>query len=362
MTYNKWIVLLVVIITHQGLTGQSFEETRHLTRTFKATESTLVDINNKYGSVMVTTWDKDSVKIEITRKISEKSEDRFKRIRENIDFQFTDLPNYIAATTLLGSKHATLMQNVKEATNYLSASESGTTIDYKISMPAHTHLKVVNKYGDVALPSLTGKVTVEVANGNFQARELDGTTTLNLSFGNAQIKQIRQGNLTINFINLTIGQADNLSIDTKSSTLTFDKIEQATITSRRDQITLRSAQTITLDGYFTKVTAHQIGSSAVFKMTYGELTQLTLDALFKKCDLILQSCDATIQITQPDSYNALIKASRAPMQLPAELKPAVADYKKTIELQPVKFIYQKKLTDDRLKINISDADLKIIHQ
>lgn len=347
---------------HQRMTAQSFEETRRIARTFKASESTLVEINNKYGSVMVSTWEKDSVKIEITRKISEKSEDRYQRLRENIDFQFTDLPNYISAITVLGSKHATLLQNVKEATNYLSASESGSEINYRVTLPAYTHLKITNKYGDVALPSLSGQTTVDLANGNFQARELDGPVILNLSFGNAQIRQIRQGTLTLNFVTLALGQIDNLTADSKSSTLRIDKAGTAKITSRRDQITLGSTTSLTLDGYFTKVTASPVTSSASLKMTYGELTQLSLTDGFKKCDIVSQSCDATVQLISPSAYNVLIKAPHSPLVLPSDLKADVADYKKVIEVQPVKFIWQKRLSDDKLKINISDAELKIIHQ
>ncbi|PZX19145.1 hypothetical protein LX69_00812 [Breznakibacter xylanolyticus] len=360
----KTICLLTLLLASSvsHLSGQSFEETRRVARTFKASDNLLVEINNKYGSVVVNTWDKDSVRIDITRKISEKNEDRFKRLRDNIDFRFTDLPNYISATTALGSKHSTLLQDVKEATNYLSATESGSQIDYRVTLPARTNLKIVNKYGNVVLPALSGQVTVELANGDLQTRELTGSASLVMSFGNAQIKQLDQGSVALNFVNLSLGHAGLLTLDTKSSTLRIDQLGTGKITSRRDQITIGEAAAITLTGYFTKVNAALVTASASIHLTYGELSQLTLAETFKKCDLVTQTCDATLTLLVPSPYNALIKAQGGSLSLPPALNAEMANYQKTIQTQPVRFVWQKKQTDDKLKINISGGDLKILHQ
>ncbi len=355
-------MLIATIMITQWMASQIYEETSKLSHSYKATRTTMVDINNKYGSVIVSVWEKDSVKIEITRKISEKNRDRFEKIRDNIDFKFTDLPNYVGATTLLGEKHATIIQNVKEATNYLSASESGTEINYKVYLPGYITLKIVNKYGDIALPDLSGVITVDLSNGNFQSRNLSGVVNLNLAFGDAQIKQIKQGTVALNYQNINISQADKITINTKSSNLMMDKVTQCTLNSRRDVITFNWCQELTADCYFTKLSVNQLTSTGQVKMTYGEMTKLVLSREFKRFEMVGQSCDVQLSINQPQAYNAQIKATSSTYTLPAGLNSTIGNYKTLITTQPVKFTYQKQLSEDKLKINISGGDLKINHQ
>ena len=70
--------------------AQMFEDNWQTERTFRASRSFRVSINNKYGSVMVSTWDIDSVKISVTRRVSEKSADRLKRMVKSIDIRFRE--------------------------------------------------------------------------------------------------------------------------------------------------------------------------------------------------------------------------------------------------------------------------------
>jgi hypothetical protein len=362
MSYKNISILLLMMVISQWTQGQLFEETQRITKAFKASPGMRVDISNKYGSVMVSTWSKDSVKIEVVRRISEKNEERFKKIKANIDFRFNATPGALLAETMFGSSYGSMMQNVKEATNFMSASNSKSRIDYKVYLPADVNIFINNKYGDVVLPAINGNASVTMSNGNLQAKEIKGYSSFNLSFGNAQIKSIENGTLTLNFINLNIDNAGNLNVDTKSSELVIGKVNSLKINSRRDQIKVMSAGSISGESYFSKLTIPQLKENCAFKLTYGELTEMTLDAAFRKVELLSQTCDINIKINAPTAYSALIKAVNAPLKLTEQLKAEVADYQKQISTTPVRFSFQRKGNDEKIKVNISDAELTIQHQ
>jgi hypothetical protein len=356
-----FIVLVLAIVSHCTM-AQTFEEKRTLSRTFKVVPSAMVEVNNKYGTVVVSTWDKDSVRIEATIQISEKSEERFKKMKGNINVNVTASPTHVLAETALGAKHSSLIQNVKEVTNFLSATDARSRIDYKVFVGRSANIKITNKYGDVVMPSLNGNVTIDLSNGNMQARELDGQTNLNLAFGTAQIKRIRQGQVALNFVNFTCDQSTKLTIDAKSSQLSIDHCDQVQLTSRRDQISIGNATSISGETYFSKLKLLSVTDAVDLKLTYGELSTLRMSANFKKCTLQSQMCDVSLLLQSPLAYNALIKAVRSQTSFPAGLKSSLPNAQKLMETQPVRFVFEKTLPDTKININISDAELKIDHQ
>ena len=319
-----------------------------------------VTINNKYGSVVVSTWEKDSVKISVTRSISEKTPDRLKRLAENIDFRFREGQGLIVGETVFGSKHATFIQNVKEAGN-ISTAGPRTKIDYNITIPAYVHLDITNKYGDVVLPALTGHVKVDLSNGNIQSRDLSGLAEMTLAFGNAEFRNIRQGNIFLNFVNFTCDNSELLTIDGRSSEIRIKDVDHLKISSRRDRINLSNARVFEVDAYFSNISCLNLESYGNLKLTYGRLEQLNLSANFKSCDIISQTCDVNLKLIKPVDYSALIKANKA-IIIPADLKPEDPSLLKMVTSQPVRFIFRKKTMVDKIKINITDGDLKIEHQ
>ena len=42
--------------------------------------------------------------------------------------------------------------------------ERNSRIEYAVTVPARTNISIVNKYGDVILPNLSGKVSVDLSN------------------------------------------------------------------------------------------------------------------------------------------------------------------------------------------------------
>lgn len=360
MNYRITGIILVFLFLHHWTWAQMFEDNWQTERTFRASRAYRVSINNKYGSVMVSTWDKDSVRISVTRRVSEKSADRLKRMVESIDIRFREGQGQVWAETFVGSRHTTFIQDVREAGNFSSATPR-TKIDYQIMVPPHVHLEITNKYGDIVLPTLSGYVKIDLSNGNLQARDLTGLAEMNLAFGSAEIRRTRQGTFFLNFVNFNIDEAEALTIDGRSSEIRVKDAEQLKLSSRRDRIFITNVRHLDAETYFSNIHCQSLVETALLKLTYGRLEQLNLASGFKSCDIISQTCDVNITLLSPTLYSALIKANKT-VNLPAELKPEIADYKKRMSQEPVRFIFRRKADDDKFNINISDGELKIDHR
>lgn len=360
MNYKIYSLFFVFLIIQQWANAQMFEDNWQTERSFKATRTFIVSVNNKYGSVVVSTWDKDSVKISVSRHISEKSPERLKRMIESINIKFREGDGQLWAETVLGSKHTSFLQDVKEAGNY-SSSTPNTRVDYKIIVPTYVHLDITNKYGDVVLPSLSGHVRISLSNGNIQGDNLSGLAELNSAFGDVEIKNIRQGTVMLNFVNFSCDKADLLNIEGRSSQIKIKDVNRLKISSRRDRIFVNNVKNIEADTYFSNINCESVKEFATLKLTYGTLEQLSMANTFLGCNIVSQTCDVNLRLVSPVAYSALIKSNKS-LTVPPELRCLDADYKKTIASQPVRFVYKKEMSFDKLKINISDGDLKIDHR
>lgn len=355
------IIIWFLLVVLPGY-SQVFEETKTYSRNFKATATTVVDISNKYGTILVSTWEKDSVSIKITLKILERNENRFNKIKENVSFDFSHSGSSIKANTVFGSKYASLIKNVAEATNYRSADSEQTRIEYQIKVPSYINLTIDNKYGDIILPSLKGNVKITMSNGNLQCRDIDGQTELDLDFGNAEFNNLRQVNASLNFIQLNANKVGSMTLNGRSSQIDIETVETIRLNSRRDKINISKISSIYGESYFSKLQLKTVLKECQLKLSYGRLSMLNMASGFKKLELNSQACDLNIQLTKPQVYNALIQAQNTEISIPPELKSSDPAYESKIETTPIRFLYKQQLSKSKIKINITGADLKISHQ
>ncbi|WP_026473081.1 DUF4097 family beta strand repeat-containing protein [Alkaliflexus imshenetskii] len=357
---NRFTAILFGVLLF-GLTtvdAQSYEDVWHTARSYKAVPSQMVSINNKYGSVVVVAWEQDSVRVEVTRKITERNQERMKRIRDNVNVEFDNSPRHLRVETVFGSRHSTLIRDIKEVANF-SPSDTRTRVDYVVYVPANVRLNIENKYGDIVLPTLRGDVTIDLANGNLQGRDLTGKNKLTLAFGDVRLRNIREADISLNFVNFRCGETGTLRIDSRSSELEIGLVSNLEINSRRDRIQINKADVINGETYFSNLLLSQVNRTVELKLTFGELRRLVLANQFERCIIISQTCDVNIELTSPANYNALIRSLRGNLTLPATLVKARGTG--TDGNGPVKYIFNAEMPDNKLQIDISDAYLKINH-
>lgn len=358
MNCNKaYLVGVLLLVTHIAA-AQLFEDTRTIERSWSVQPGVLVSVNNKYGAVVVTLWEKDSVKLSVTRKVTEKSEDRLKKTTDNIEVLFRDNQRAISAETVIENRPGGLFQNLMEAGNF-TASSPRTQIDYHIWLPREADLSIINKYGDVIVPSLDGALKIDLSNGNFQAGDLRGSSDLTLAFGQAQVRSIKNGKVALNFVHFMCEQSERLTLHGRSSTIQITQGKYLKLSSRRDQVTLGRLERLDADTYFSVLNASLVNQIANIKMTYGRLERLNMGAQFASCNIVAQTCDLQLLLQQPTAYRALLQWNKAP-DLPEQLAPFNPGRQE--EEQPIQFYFQSKTAPEKVRINLTDSFLKMEHR
>jgi hypothetical protein len=327
--------------------GQTIEKSRTVKKTFKVEPDTEIEIANKYGNVHIVPWEKDSVQFSIDLLVKGTKESKVDKSYDYIEFDFKNTKYYIIAQTLFAGK-SSFWSDVSDLTGAIFNSSTKTKIDYTVYLPAKARLKITNKYGNIYISDHAGALDIELSNGDLKAHRLSGNTSIHAEFGNTNIRQISDANMRINYGEVEIEEAVNLTIESKSSKFYIDKIGNLNLNSRRDKFYLRDAGFILGDINFTFVEADQLGQKLNLTAKYGDIDIKSFSDKVSSFYIDAENADIVLHFTDQKQY---------------KIDALVDDKTEVLYSADIKNITSKELEDDNLievKSTIGNDKTKLV--
>lgn len=201
-------------------------------------------IDNQFGEVAITLWDKSEIRVHITISANANSDSKTQDYLNGVDIEEKRNGDQISLITHLQGTNSNWSLGKKNGeNNYIR-------INYEVSMPKTNALTVRNKFGNTSIPTFQAPLTVLSKFGNFSAIDLTGRQNdIDVSYGNADIRNLEQGKLDIAYSNLDLGRANVLELINKFGKLAIGDVGRldATISYSGAKIgTLRQAGKIKL--------------------------------------------------------------------------------------------------------------------
>ena len=297
MNFNRLIVIWV-FCTLLGGSLKSQVYTEQIERAFRASSSTAVEVQNKYGIVHVETWKKDSVKISIDFRVEANSQDKLNSVKNSIVFDFSPSKYKIQAVTTFSKARGLI-------TEFVDAFVPSTqvVIDYTVYMPEKSPLIIKNKFGNIYLDELTGNVDIELSNGDLTANKLLGKTELKLSSGDSEIEEIKDGTILISYGDLIIGKAENLNLETRSSKVKIERANQLNIKSSRDKYNISQANKLRCEGSITTLKVDNLENEINCSLKYGGVSIDNIKKTFQFINLESEYADIDLIFERGSAYN-----------------------------------------------------------
>ena len=314
------LVLLFTLLSGYNSYGQTVEKSRTVIETFKIDSDTEVEIINKYGNIHLIPWEKDSVKFEIELMVRGTKQSKVDKSFDYIEFDFKTSKYYIIAQTLFAGK-SSFWSDVSDLTGAIFNSSTKTKIDYTVYFPANAKIKIINKYGNIYTTDHFGSLEIELSNGDLKAHHLAGKTKLTHEFGDANIKQIDDGNLNISYGELQLENADRLSIESKSSKLYIDKVSDLEINSRRDKYYLEKAGYLHGLTNFSHIEIDEFTQKFNLTAKYGDIDIKSFSDEVKSFKIDASDADITLHFIDDKQYKVEAKVnSQTEVMYSAEIK------------------------------------------
>ena len=355
------LIGLFITIATIGTANAQFTETREFQKRFAVNPGTSIEITNKYGTIELITWEKDSVVIDVRMKIEEKKVSRLDKTLDNIDFDFTSSTHYLIARTIVDKNRSQLENEFLKFKETLMQAESSIQIDYKVWLPASNPLKIENKFGDIFIDDYDGPAEINLSNGKLKAHNFNKKATINLNFADASISELVSGRLTTNYSDLYIKNAGSLHISSKSSEIEIIESKELNIDSRRDKYRLRMTDKIEVEGSFTSIRLSQLIDRGTLRVNYGDLEIEKIDPGFSNIYLESKNTNIDLSFNPESHFNFELTETKADLKMGREItiedKVLINEKDNTNKIQG--FFGKKSEEDQKLYINAISGDLSI---
>lgn len=302
------------------LSAQSVKMEKKFIGSFSTQEIYTVEIDNRYGDVIVNTWKTDSVKVVAIVVAEAKSQDLVYREINRVDVNIRKTgPALSAVTKVDPGRSKGVLGDLLSQVEDLSKSVLGSNrliINYEVWIPDAMTLTVENKYGDIYIDQLAGDVTIVLSHGDLRAGDLTGTLDLRQVFGKTNINKISKAKINLRGVEMRVSKIDKASFQSGSSEVKIGYASEIQLDSRNDKYEFTEVSTLSGNGSFTDVMADFLTREANLSMNYGVVLFEQINKNFDRINIQSKSTDIRMALDQSSYIKTRISGQEDKMILP----------------------------------------------
>jgi hypothetical protein len=296
------LFLISLFLISASLSAQEISKEFH--KEYTAGTKTL-DINNKYGDVIIQSWTKDQIVIDVKVTVDMPNKEKAQRYLDDIDVQFSEGASVISAKTV-----------IKDNFNFTGWGNSRKfSINYNISMPVGTDLTLVNKYGNTDIDELHGLMDLDIKYGNITARKLTRgnvkpLSRLSLAYGKGSIDETGWFDLTERYVGkMEIGKCQAILLDSRYSKIAIGELSSMVGESRYDNIKIDNIKNLVLENGYSEVNIGELTKKLTYNGDYGSFSIDQIPAGFESLDVETHYMGVRIGIEESASYKLEAKVT-----------------------------------------------------
>lgn len=267
MKYFKSTAALLVLSLSLCFTGQAQEAKRSIQKNFPLTSNGKLSIDNRYGSVKLSPWNKQEVQLVVNIKVDAGKLDRSEEVLEEIEIEIDATPNAISAVTHIGDQNRNWWSNW----GIFRGGNINYSIDYVVQLPQSASMDIKNAYGDIFIDVTDGPAVLDCSYGSIEVGELNHPDNdIDIRYApNSHIDFIQGGKLMADYSGLTIHKAGKLSYDADYSKSEFDEIEQLDFEADYGRLTVGKVGALRGDADYLSIKIGQVRKILKINMDYG---------------------------------------------------------------------------------------------
>ncbi|MEQ9423366.1 MAG: hypothetical protein RJQ09_03030 [Cyclobacteriaceae bacterium] len=291
--------------------------TKTVTRKFKVNQNVNIDIANKYGQVIVNTWSKDSVVVNIQVSAFGRNDKEAGKSMDRVDFDFNNVSNFLTINTVFDRSSGSFKELFNSIGDYSKSllSKNKLQVDYEIFIPAKAALDLENKFGDVYINKHSGRLKIVMSHGDLRSNDLTGSAQIEIGFGKGYFKNLQDADLTSRASELEIGQTANLSLTSSSSEVSIKEAFSVKLDSRNDDIRINKIQVLQGKGVFTDLNLGEIETLLDLDLSYGSMMTGVILSKFSKIKVDGKSTDINLYISDRSSFRGTLIAKNEDLSL-----------------------------------------------
>ncbi|HEX3768034.1 MAG TPA: hypothetical protein VHT72_06635, partial [Puia sp.] len=193
----KCLALLVFALApflSMANTGDNIEKKRTISKSYTVGPDDRLSIENSFGNIIVTTWDKNEIQVDIEIGVHATSDERAQRMMDQINVTDHQSGKEIGFKTEIGN-----MGNKGKDKDNGGDDNRKFYVDYKISMPSRNPLRIENSFGKINIPDFNGTASLTSKFGELTTGKIPNAKTIHVEFGKAEIGRLNNADVVFKF-------------------------------------------------------------------------------------------------------------------------------------------------------------------
>lgn len=335
--YRKSLLSILALILCSVVFANNDNETK-VTKTIKhgdiLPKNGFVEVINKYGQVVVTNSDSDSVTVKIEVIAYGKDHLSANKIMDRVDFDFDLTGQFLTIETVLDRKSGTFQEVWNSIGDYSKSllSKNKLQVNYTIQVPEHATLSITNKFGDLYIAERNKKTEIDLAHGNLRANNFNGPAKIAVSYGDTRIKYMKSGDLILKGSDTDIKELGVIDMSSSSSTINIGKANELDIDSRSDRsIEIGEVKRISGKMSFSNLEVEEALKSVDLQMSYSDIEIEHMPFSFSLLRISGRTSDINVSLDSQSFVEIDIQAEENDLHLPlSNLNKEYIDEKKGI--------------------------------
>ena len=326
--YNILRAIGVFVFSVLAVTGWSHDSdndtaSRTQSKTFTVNSGDQLNINNKYGQVVVNTWDRDSLSITVRLTAYGKTYLEASKTLDRIDVDLEKSGQIINAETVFDRSSGFLSEVWKTLNDDSRAllSKSKLEINYQVNAPKSLKINVSNKFGDIYMTDVYSRLQIDLMYGNFRVNQINARSEINVTSGNVKIKSMKNGQLELKGTDTDIQKAEEIEINSSSSTIRIIEAVSIRYDGKGDK-SLRVDEISDISGKvsFSDITVGLLKKRVNLNMNYTDLRIEAVQFNFEGIDITGKSSDINLELPKNSFMEIDLEGRDDRMFLPLEFK------------------------------------------
>jgi hypothetical protein len=194
---------------------------KNYSKTYSVDGNDALSVSNKYGKVIVNTWARNEIKVDVQIKIGAGSQDVAQKLLDNVTISDSKNGNNINFSTTIGE--------VKDSwfSMFHGDGNHSMEINYTVYMPAKNDLTIDDRYGAIVVPNMDAKVTINSGYGSFKGGILSKESDIRVKYGNADIESVNTCAIDVGYGNLNLGSANKIDANISYSGVKIGRLRES---------------------------------------------------------------------------------------------------------------------------------------
>jgi hypothetical protein len=173
--------------------GDNIEKKRLISKSYSVGPNDRLSIENSFGNVIITTWDKNEISVNVEIGVRAGSDEKAQHMLDQIKVTDNQGGQEIFFKTEIGN-----MGNGKGNWNKDDDSRK-FYVDYKVVMPSGNSLRIENSFGKLNVPDFSGPASLTSKFGELTTGKLANAKLVQVEFGKAEIGMLNNADVVLKF-------------------------------------------------------------------------------------------------------------------------------------------------------------------